>query len=474
MLISSRITMIRPLLNPMLPLSLCVSLVCAGEVTIEPEPFVVERSFSATALPGAPVLLRLDPEAWSSFKFTALAGHGSKVAAGTVLASFDGEGFQEKLEDTRRSVEAGALSLAQAELDYKSMVETAEHQLEAVRTAARIAREENEYFIKVRRKATEERAEQSLESARQGLANQKEELNQLEKMYAADDLTEETEEIILERQKNAVIRAEFALRMEELSHERTLKVLIPREAVELANKDRDAALALAKFEAEQPRLLKLKEAELLAARVAQERAVKSLADLEADKDLFEVKAPAAGWFYYGAMEDGRWTTGDAVKSLVVHGVAPLNRAYATFIPANAPLGWVAFLEEAAARSLAVGAVGSASMPGREDLLVPVKLTELAATPGPDGRYRATLSADWPEGFAAIPGSGGEVTLLAYENPEAIVVANAALAAGAKGWTVEVKLADGKTERRVVKRGRAGKEMTEIISGIEPGQVILVP
>jgi multidrug efflux pump subunit AcrA (membrane-fusion protein) len=466
--------MIRSFLNPLLPLSFCLAQVCADEVTIESKPFAVERSFSATALPSAPVLLKLDPEAWATFKFTALAPHGAKVEAGTVLAAFEADDFQEKLDDTRRAVAAGALSLAQAELDYNSMVETAGHQLEAVRTAARIAREENQYFIKTRRKSAEETAAQSLESARQYLANQKEELNQLEKMYAADDLTEETEEIILERQKDAVTRAEFALKMEEFDHERTLKVLLPREAVDLANKDRDSALALAKFEAEQPGKIKLKEAELIAARVAQKRAVKSLTDLEADQGLFEVKAPAAGWFYYGAMEDGRWTTGEALKSLMVHGVAPLNKAYATFIPANAPLSVVAFLDEAAARSLAVGAEGSASIPGREDLLVPVKLTALAATPGPDAQYRATLSAEWPEGVVAVPGSGCEVTLLAYENPKAIVVANAALAAGAKGWTVEVKLADGKTERRVVKRGRAGKDVTEIVSGIEPGQVILVP
>lgn len=450
------------------------AVVQAGEVTIAPKPFTVEHSFTAGALPAAPVLLKIEPEAWGAFEITSIATHGSKVESGAVLVAFDSEGYAEKLEDTRREVAAGELALAQAELEFKTMKETAPHQLEAVRTAAKIAKEENEYFIKVRRKAAEEGAEQSLKRNKQYLASEQEELKQLEKMYAEDDLTEETEEIILVRQRDAVETAEFALRMEILDHERTLKVLIPRQAEDLANKDRDAAIALAKTEEELPRQIELKEAELVAARTAHARAKESLAELEADKGLFEFKAPADGWFYYGGIEEGRWTTGEAVKALVVHGLAPVNKGFATFIPADSAVELVAFVDETVARGLSVGAVGGAVVSGREEVSVPVKLTALDETPGTDGRYRATLSAEWPKESVLAPGSTVEVHLLAYEKADALAVPNKALTAGAKGWTIEVKLADGKTERRVVQRGRAGKEETEIVSGIEAGQVVVVP
>jgi hypothetical protein len=262
--------------------------------------------------------------------------------------------------------------------------------------------------------------------------------------------------------------------MEILDHERTLKVLIPRQAEDLANKDRDAAIALAKTEEELPRQIELKEAELVAARTAHARAKESLAELEADKGLFEFKAPADGWFYYGGIEEGRWTTGEAVKALVVHGLAPVNKGFATFIPADSAVELVAFVDETVARGLSVGAVGGAVVSGREEVSVPVKLTALDETPGTDGRYRATLSAEWPKESVLAPGSTVEVHLLAYEKADALAVPNKALTAGAKGWTIEVKLADGKTERRVVQRGRAGKEETEIVSGIEAGQVVVVP
>ena len=40
--------------------------------------------------------------------------------------------------------------------------------------------------------------------------------------------------------------------------------------------------------------------------------------------------------------------------------------------------------------------------------------------------------------------------------------------------MEVKLADGKTERRPVKRGHVSKDETEILAGLEVGQVVVVP
>ena len=75
---------------------------------------------------------------------------------------------------------------------------------------------------------------------------------------------------------------------------------------------------------------------------------------------------------------------------------------------------------------------------------------------------------------AATGATAQIRLIAYQQPTAVVVPNKALAFGAAGWTVEVKLADGKTEHRTVKRGRVSGDETEIVSGLEVGQVIVVP
>src|SRR5207237_9387955 len=57
---------------------------------------------------------------------------------------------------------------------------------------------------------------------------EKDELHELEKMYKADDLTEETEEIVLKRQRNSVEFAEFSLRQAKIESDEMINVHIPR------------------------------------------------------------------------------------------------------------------------------------------------------------------------------------------------------------------------------------------------------
>jgi hypothetical protein len=446
----------------------------AGEITLAPKPFFVSQTFGATALPAETTAIRLPAEAWGDFEIEQILPHGSKVGAAETLLKFNTEEIDKKLADTRHAFAASELNLAQAQLELKSLKESTPLKLEAARIAARNAKEELEYFTATRRKAAEEGAQQGLKQAQQGLDNAQEELRQLKKMYDADDLTEETEEIILVRQKDAVARAEFGLRMEQLNFDHTMKVTLPRQAETLNHAAKDAAITLAAAEEELPRKLKLAEMALESAKVNVTRERENLAQLEADRKLFEINAPAAGWFYYGTIEDGRWTTGELIKTLVVHGKAPLKRPFATFISATAKLGMVAFVDEAAARALAPELKGNATLTGREDLELEAKLLSVSPAPGIDGRYRANLEVTWPNDFAVCPGATAEVTVVSYQKPEALAVPTKALTRTATGWNVEVKLADGKSEQRAVKRGRSAKDQTEILSGLEAGQVVIVP
>jgi len=447
----------------------------AGEITVESRPFTIESSFTATALPDKGcALIQVEPKSWQDFQILELADHGHKVAKGEILVKFDPEAIDKKLVDVRRSLEAATLNQAQAELDLKHLQETAPNTLDALLRAAEIAKEENAYFTGTRRKAAEDAAAQALEKKKQFLSNQQEELRQLAKMYAADDVTEETEEIILTRQKDAVVSAEFVLRMETLDHKRTLEVILPREAVTLANNERDTAIRLRKAEQDIPRSIKLKKIELEALKTAYNREKESLTELEADRALFEIKAPAEGWFYHGPIENGRWTPAEALKSLFVHGRPPVNRPFATFVPASAKLVWVAFIDEATALTLKPDLTGTATLAGREDLEIPVKITQLATIPRPDGSYRVDLSATWPKDFVPVTGTIAQIRMISYHQAAAITIPNKALNLDPKGWTVDVKLADGKTERRPVKRGRVSKDDAEILSGLEVGQVIVTP
>jgi len=438
----------------------------AGELTISESPFVVEKTFAASVIPVEPVSLQLTAKEWENFQVTRIAAHGSQVAAGDVLAQFDAAQIDEKLQVAREQLQTGQLALAQAELKYKHLSEIVPLRLESLRQTAAHAKEELDYFTKTRRKISEEKAALSLKRTRQLLETQEKELDDLEKIHATD--VEKTANATVLRQQDEVAAAEFALRMETLDHERTMKILLPRQAEILALTHREAALNLRNAEEELPRELELQKTGLETLRAEFNREKSLVAALESDRLLFEFKAAAPGWFYHGGFQE------ENPAAIETGHLLPAKTAFATFVPAASKFKLVASIDEGSARSLAKGLTGIAVLTGREDLEIPVTLTGLAETPTADGHYLIDLEAVFPEGFHPVPGNRLEVILVAYQKPAAITVPNKALAFGAQGWTVEMKLADGKSERRPVKRGRVSNDFTEIVSGLEVGQVIIVP
>jgi multidrug efflux pump subunit AcrA (membrane-fusion protein) len=464
---------IMPRIHHFLP-ALIAATAHSGELTLEMKPFFIAHSLDAMALPDATSPILLDAEAWSAFEIVSIADHGSVVKKGDALVIFETEAIDRRLADTKQAIATATLNLAQAELDLATLEKAVPEQLARLERAAAMAAEELDHFTKTARKSAEESAGFDLKRREQVLASYKEELKQLLKMYEADDITEETEEIILQDQKDSVEAAEFALRMEMLNHKRTLETSLPRQLIALTEKRDDTALSLDKGAKDLPRSVELKKLEIAALKTSLERDGKALAELEKGRALFEIKAPADGLFYYGAIEDGKWITGDLIKTLEPGGLAPVGKTFATFIPATAKPLLHTFPDQATARVLAEGAEGIAVVPGREDIAIPVSLKTITATPSSDLTHPATFNATWPENLSTVPGQSLQIRIVSHNNEQAITVPTKALGFGPKGWTVEVKLADGKTEARSVTRGRSDAENTEITAGLEAGQVVIVP
>lgn len=455
--------------------SILAPLSFAGEIAIETRPFSIEHTLSATVIPESPQTLEIATDGWPSFEVRSIAPHGRHVAQGDVLVEFDNEALDRALEDRKKAYDAAVLTFTQTEAELKSLKDNQPLKLDAAKRAARNAADDLAYFNDTSRKAMVDRAAEALKRSTNALENQREELRQLEKMYTADDLTEETEEIILVRQRDAVASAEFALQMATMEHKRTLDTTLPRMAEDLEGAARTAQLALTKTESDLTRQIELKEIEVAGAKTALDRQKGDLAKtVEARKLAEPYKAPAAGWFYHGPIQDGRWTT-DKAAGLIPHASVAARQRFATFIPEGAPLTLVAFTDEAAARSLVAGTSGTITFAGLEALEATANLKAVSHSPGLDGKYRVDLNVSWPsEGKLPAVGSTAQVRLLSYEKPAAIVVPAAALKPGKDGWTVTIKLADGKTAPRPVKRGRASGDQIEILSGLEAGQVVLTP
>lgn len=447
----------------------------AGELTVKPSPFRIEHQFDATILPNKHLSLTLEPESWKSFTIETLADHGSAVKKGDVLVAFEREAYDRQLVDQTRAVATAALNLATEELNLAKLKEEVALQIQAAQQAKKAADEDLAYFHKTGRPAAEKEIEQSLKMAQFRLSSAQEELKQLKQMYDADDLTEETEEIILERQKFAVEASEFSLAeaKREAASKRTYG--LPRQELRLKQAATEASIALAKAQANLPRSIEVANLALQGSREALNRQQLELERLKKDGALLSWTAPADGVFLHGSLEDRKWMLGDLAKVLKVGGSVPLDRSILSLAPADATASLTAWVEPKIARSLAPKTPVSLQLPGHEEIALGGTVATVSSSLGLDGKQFVTLNGALPKELPSLWTSPVKCQAVAYQNAAVLQVPAAATQLGSDGsWTVEVKLADGKTERRKVTRGRISGKNTEILKGLEPGQVVVTP
>jgi HlyD family secretion protein len=464
------------LLTSSLPLlAILTATAHAGDLTLEARPFTVSSEFECTAIPAAAEAITIGAEKWADFTVETILDHGSVVKKGDVLVQFKSKALGHALEDQGREVQKAKLALDDANSALAAATAELPINLAAARATYQRVADDVERFTKVNRPAQEKDARKDLEISQFRLKSAQEELNQLEKMYAADDLTEETEEFILERQKKSVEMAEFSLEKQQLATDQMLGVSLPRQAEDYARGLKQAKIALDRAEAELPRALERAKIEAAAATAAHQRATADLKDLQADSAKLTLKAPVDGRFYHGVFRDGKWVTGDLVKGLVKGGKVGTVRPFATVVPDGAELQFMARVNQDAVRGLAKDATGKLRLQGYDERPLDATVLSVEPVPGTDGLFLVGLSTELPGDLTAAPGAKAKAKVQVHSNPEAIVVPKAALKDGDAGSRqVEVLLADGETERRDVQIGRSNGDDLEILSGLEAGQKIVVP
>lgn len=465
----------RPFTRALSLLALLAAAATADDLTLEPKPFTVSSEFECTAIPSGAEAIAIDADKWADFTVETILDHGSAVKKGEVLVKFKSKTLSHALEDQGREVQTAKLALD----DANSALAAAEAELPISLAAARAtyqrAADDFERFTKINRPAREEDAKKDLEISEFRLKSAREELNQLEKMYAADDLTEETEEFILERQKKSVEMAEFSFKKQQLATNETLKISLPRQAEDYERGLKQAKITLDRAEAELPRALERARIAAAAATAAHQRASADLEDLKADSARLTLKTPLAGRFYHGVFRDGKWVTGDLVKGLVKGGKVGTVRPFATVVPDAAAFQFMARVKQDAVRGLAKDAAGKLRLQGYDERPIDATVLSVKPVPGTDGLFLVSLSTKLPEDLGATPGAKAKAKVQVHSNPEAIVVPKTALKDGDGGSRqVEVLLADGETELRDVQIGRSNGDQVEILSGLEAGQKIVVP
>ncbi|MES2996954.1 MAG: hypothetical protein V4733_09100 [Verrucomicrobiota bacterium] len=134
---------------------------------------------------------------------------------------------------------------------------------------------------------------------------------------------------------------------------------------------------------------------------------------------------------------------------------------------------VARFKQPDVRALKPGAEGCLLLPGREDARIAAKVETVEVAPDED-TATVVLSTAKTDDVVLRPGMTATAMIITHHNNDAISLPKAAVSLHPQGWCVEVKRADGKKELRIVHRGRETNDKVEILSGLEPGQVVIVP
>jgi multidrug efflux pump subunit AcrA (membrane-fusion protein) len=416
------------------------------------------------------------PDEWSSLTVLHAAPHGAYVRKGDVVLELDPEKLDRAITDLRKDMQINALALQQTEQQLSVLEKTTPMDMEAGERAARQAAEDRDYYVNIDRPFTLKSTEFSLKSMKEYLEYEQEELRQLEKMYKADDITEETEAIVLKRGRDSVDRAKFSLESAQISHDHALKYAIPRRDVEVQESTQRRLLDWEKSKVQIPMELNRSRLELDKLRLQRSLTEDRLKHLLSDREQMTIKAPIDGIVYYGKINRGHTSDASALaESLRPRGGIAANQVVMTIVQPR-PMCIRANFGEGDLHDMRPNLKGTATPVAFPDLRLPVTVDTTTDIPTGPGSFETKLTVDLTKGAKLLmPGMTCKVKLMAYVKQDALTVPPSAVVTDElddQKQTVEVLQKDGTTKTRPVTVGRKTDKQVEILKGLSEGEEVV--
>lgn len=416
--------------------------------------------------------ISVDTESWTDLKIKKVIEEGSSVSQGDTILWFETESIDKSLEEKKYALQLSKYGLQELELTVDGLAKTLSLDQALAERTMQHAKEDYDYFNDVERPMSEKSAQNSLKSSQWQLENSQEEFSQLEQMYTEDELTEESEAIVLKRARRSVEQAEFWLERQQQTTKRTLETSLPRSATTKKDELERQELNFEKSKITLPMTLEKKKIELDKTKFSLDKAVKSLADLEADRTMMEIKAPANGILYHGKCVRGKWSGSVSAgnRQLKEGGAVSPKKTIMTIVdPSNVFIR--CDLAEAHLGSLKLDMGGKATLVAYPDNKFNVSVGSISYIPISAGKFDCTFKVNDQVNW--MPGMSCKVKIRIYENANALTVPSSAVFTDDDSeYYVYVKR-DDENERLVVTRGKSHGTKTEITAGLRPGDEVLL-
>lgn len=442
--------------------------------TVETEKLKISFETDGTFVASEMNEVELEPEAWSEFEIVEIVPHGATVRKGEVLVEFDGEKLKDAIDDLELDQRLNELAITKREQELPRLEESIKKNFERAERTLEEALVDYKNYKEIDREVLVKSIEMNLKSTQQYAENTREELRQLEKMYEADDLTEETEEIILKRQRAAVEQADFYLKRAELSHDRNLNLFLPRRDTSEKDYMEQVEMAFERAKTSLETDLNKSRYELEKAKRARSKSLERHAKLTSDLNLLTIKAPADGVVYYGACTNGDWSdTASLIGKLKPEQNAPTGSTLMTIVEPE-PLYIISSVKEANRPSVELGQKATIKPTATDGPKLDARVSKVSNIPVASGKFALELELigdDHPEWLVA--GMTGKVKVTTYEKQDAIVAPSKAVHSEEDDedekyvWLVD----DDAVEKRSVETGKTKGENVEILKGVEEGDLI---
>ncbi|MDF1740222.1 MAG: HlyD family efflux transporter periplasmic adaptor subunit [Verrucomicrobiales bacterium] len=448
----------------------------AGEEEPKTHEVVAEKFVLKTKVSGVVESTRATPVApdldqWSDLTVVTAVDHGTVVKKGDVLIELATEDIKEKIRDLDLGMPLKELARQEAHLELDKLEKTTPLTLDRSRKLKSQAEADLAYYEDITKEIRERDAKETVASAENYLAYAQEELDQLLKMYEEDDLTEETEEIILQRARHSVKNYEWLLEKAKERADRSLTTTIPREHEKLKQDLELHQINWRAGERSTRDALTKKRQEVAAMDRDFEESVKSLNELRKDLEAMSVEAPHDGIVYYGMAQRGKWTTASTVERKLLPGAKLTMREVVMTVVDPAKVQLRAAASETSLKDLKVGQSAETEMKWNSEVKLKGKITSLSFVPFSTNTFDMVVSLPpAPKGKPVMPGMAATAEVITYENEKALTVPKAAIKK--EGDKESVTLKGGKVRR--VETGKTDGKKVEILKGLKAGDVIELP
>ncbi|TWT76781.1 HlyD family secretion protein [Planctomycetes bacterium CA13] len=332
--------------------------------------------------------LAADTEQIDSFGIRKIIDHGKSVRKNEAVVWFETKDIDEKIVKAETDLALAKLALSEAEFAFEQFNMQQSLDREAAERSRGEAKQNFDNFVNVDRQQQIATAEYQLKSSRDSLEYAQEELNQLEKMYKEDELTEESEEIVLKRAQRAVENAKHFLKIAETRTTRVLEQSIPnQQAKEEAALD-TAELVFAKKIQGLKDSRERREIEMRRQKREFEKQKNDLNELRKERRGFVIQSPINGLAYHGKLTRGRLSS--KPSTLEKGSKVTAKQILITVVDPNR-LRIFAELSESQLADLKPGANGTATPVAFPKASLPVRIQSIASVPFVDGKWECVLS-----------------------------------------------------------------------------------